>query len=333
VTGNALDLRAFWQFSRDHNQGISSVGLPASAGVRILARQVELLPPMRHLRWLVFWLSFVLSSAAAQHRQLVPERIERATYADDKGVQQWAEYKPEKCPTCDGKGKHTCQVCDRFIAELETCVECKFEGERQVTCHTCAGEGTLPDPLEKVACPGCRGAAYLPCTVCGGSGKQKLEGDKAWNPCPVCRGSGGWKCAVCNGERMVDVTPLKPSFKDGSLKDIGKAKAAVDSALKELGAITPVGGDKSRKEVKAMVKALEPAAALHPALKRFGKAFEDYMGKIYAGNQIAKHEENEAAATKLVKDNAENLLKHQKRMLELAHKRAEANQKVAGAEK
>ena len=58
-----------------------------------------------------------------------------------------------------------------------------------------------------------------------------------------------------------------------------------------------------------------------------------FRSKIYAGKQFQGAAENEAQTMSLVKDAAEYYLKHQKRMIELAHKRAEANAKVQAEQK
>jgi hypothetical protein len=177
-----------------------------------------------------FWLlllAFALAfgdGAAAQGKILNVEKIERPTVTDDKGMVQWAEWKAERCPNCSGTGKHKCTVCERFIEEVNTCV----------TCGMCAGSGTLADPLEKAPCPGCRGDAMLICTVCGGSGKSRVSGEKNWGNCVACRGDGGWKCGSCNGARLVEPAALKPSFKDASVKDLQKVMAATEQALKNL---------------------------------------------------------------------------------------------------
>jgi tryptophan 2,3-dioxygenase len=88
-----------------------------------------------------------------------------------------------------------------------------------------------------------------------------------------------------------------------------------------------------RKEIKAVVKALEAAQAYHPAMKRLPKAFEDYMGKLDAASQFMGQEEREVEAMKTTKQHAEYYLKHQKRMIELARVRAEANEKLAAENK
>ncbi|MFY9345678.1 MAG: hypothetical protein WAT39_24515 [Planctomycetota bacterium] len=290
------------------------------------------MPKAVHLLAAVLTLLFAVV-AAAQNKVLIPEKIERATAADDKGLQQWAEWKGDKCPNCAGTGKHKCFVCERMIDEMKFCIDCKRTKEREVVCRLCAGSGTLPDPLVKAPCPGCRGASFLLCTVCNGCGQSQAKDDNKPSACVACRGDGGWKCGACNGARFVEPAALKPSFKDASVKDLQKALAATELSLKELGAITPAGGDKSRKEVKALVKALEAAAAVHPGIKRLGKPFEDYMGKIYAGKVWQGWEEKEAQTIASVKEHAEYYLKHQKRMIELAHKRAEANEKLVAGQK
>lgn len=287
----------------------------------------------------VLWfLSCVLASGAGAPAQddiryFHPEKFERPTKPDDKGLLQWAEWKGEKCKTCSGTGKAKCTTCVRFADDQPNCPECKRNEAREVVCRACAGAGEMPDPLEKVLCPGCLAASFLLCTVCSGGGRLKIDKAKNWSDCPGCRGDGGFKCTACNGARVVDVAALKPSLKEANAAALAKAITVVDQALKELGAFTPSGGEKARKEVKAMVKTLETASASHPALKRAAKALEDCMGKIYAGAQFQGHEENEARFMALVKFNSEYYLKHQKRMMELAHKRAEANAKLLAEQK
>ena len=109
--------------------------------------------------------------------------------------------------------------------------------------------------------------------------------------------------------------------------------AATETALKNLDTLAIKGGQESRKSVKALVKAFEPAAAVHPALKRFGKPFEDYMGKIYAGRTWQGWEEKEAQTMDMIRQHLQYYLKYEKRMLELVQQRAEANAKVAAAQK
>ena len=93
----------------------------------------------------------------------IPDKIERATVTDDAGKLQWAdlsklegEAKEQlRCPTCAGKKTQECPFCAR-LEHIEKCPECEHapdEEKKPTTCRTCAGEGTLPDPLEKAPCP------------------------------------------------------------------------------------------------------------------------------------------------------------------------------------
>ena len=282
--------------------------------------------------------SFVIGSChlvSAQEglRYFHPEKYERATKTDDKGLIQWDEHKAEKCPTCSGTGKAKCTTCVRFSEDSTVCPECKRNKDREVVCRACAGTGSMADPLEKALCSGCMGASFLLCMVCHGGGRLRVDKAKQWSDCPGCRGEGGYKCTTCTGSRLVETAAVKPTLKDGTPANLVKAIATTDQALKELTIFNPAGGDKARKEAKSLAKTLDTAGAVHPSLKRLAKLLDDYMGKTYAGAQFQGHEEHEAQAMNLVKGNAEYYLKHQKRMLELAHKRAEANAKVMAEQK
>jgi hypothetical protein len=289
------------------------------------------------IRCLVLCLTLFLGTAVRAQVEIKyfhPEKFERATKADDKGMEQWAEHAKVECPTCSGTGKTKCSTCDGFSEDATFCIECKRTKEREVPCRACGGTGSFPDPLEKVLCPGCRGAGFLVCMFCGGGGRLKIDKDKQWSACPGCRGEGGFKCASCNGSRLVEVAGLKPSLKEANAATLGKAMTPTEQALKDLDAFAPTGGEVAvRKEVKQLVKILEGVQAIHPAIKRLIKPFEDYMSKTYGGQQFQGHEEKYANAMKLVKDNTAFYLKHQKRMMELCLKRAEANEKLAGANK
>ena len=266
-------------------------------------------------------------------RYFVPEKFERATKTDDAGLVQWADHTKQKCPSCSGSGKTKCTTCVRFPDDWTICPECKRTKDREVVCRTCGGTGAFPDPLEKVHCPGCMAAGFLICTVCSGAGQQRVGDAKKPTNCPSCRGDGGFKCQVCNGSRLVEVAALKPSLREASAATLAKGIATTDQTLKALAAVTPSGGQNSRKEVKAIGKALEIGQSIFPPIKRTPKFLEDCMGRIYGGANFQGHEENEAQAMALVKGNAEYFLKHQKRMMELAHKRAETNEKLQAENK
>jgi len=281
--------------------------------------------------WSVFALLLLAAVGSAQQKVLIPEKIERPTVVDDKGVAQWAEHKADQCPACVGKGKVKCTTCERYPDEITQCLDCKRADPREAACRMCAGEGTLPDPLEKASCPGCSGASFLLCTVCGGAGGMFVGGAKQRSKCPACGGDGGWKCGACDGKRLVEGAALKPSLKEAKDKDLAKAIAATDSAIEQLSKFEPSGGQKARKDMKALVKILESVQSTYPPIKRAVKPLDDFMSKMYAGSQFQGSEENEAATMKNMAERVSYYLKIEKRMLELAQKRNEANaQSAAG---
>ena len=96
----------------------------------------------------------------------------------------------------------------------------------------------------------------------------------------------------------------------------------------------PTGGQKSRKDMKAFVKILESVQATYPPIKRSVKPLDDFMSKMYAGSQFQGSDENEAATMKNMAERVSYYLKIEKRMLQLAQKRNEANAQAAtgGAE-
>lgn len=291
--------------------------------------------PIRSLgRWLVALLC-VASFVSAQKekepdiRYLIPERIERATKADDAGVLAWAEWEAKKCQTCAGTGKTKCPTCWRFLDEIKSCIECGRKEGALAVCRSCGGSGEYQDPLQKLHCPGCMACGFLICTVCTGSGVQKIQGGgDRWSKCVACRGAGGFPCEFCKGARLVEPAALKPSMADASSVNAGKALVAVEAALAAIGKFEPNGED-SRKDVKQLQKILKDAEVFLPPFKRGGKAVNDYMSKIYAGKTFMAYKEMEANALLQIKSHTEYYLKLQKRMLELVKQRAEANEKLA----
>lgn len=277
----------------------------------------------------VLWTAavFALSAGlpAQDIRYVHPEKYERATKTDDHGLLQWAEHAPPKCTTCSGTGKTKCSTCERFFDDAKVCIECKRT--KEAVCRACAGLGHFADPLEKALCPGCQGAGFLLCHLCNGGGRIRGEDGERWSSCPVCRGDGGWKCGGCNGNRLVEVAQVKPSLRDAQVPALQKALATTDEALEGLAKFSPANLP-ARKAVKELVKQLQIAQQLYPPLKRLQKPFEDAMSKTAGGAQYQGQAEREGAVLGGVKGSAEYYLKHQRRMLELALKRAEANAKV-----
>jgi hypothetical protein len=288
------------------------------------------------MRSIKFWSSFVVlcllcaQPAAQGAKYLIPERIERATETDEAGLLQWAKYEAPKCTSCAGTGKMKCTTCERFQEDSTTCPECHRNEKREIDCRACAGTGVIADPLEQVPCPGCMGASFLLCTVCSGGGRLKVNEAKRWSDCPGCRGEGGFKCDACEGKRVLGSLELKPSLAEAPEDKLKKAMTIVDDALKELDKFSPAGGLKARKELKALCKIFDDAKGVHSGLKQLSKVTKDYLGKVFGGGNFQGHEEHEAASMNMVKESATYYLKHQKRMLELALKRAEANAKVEG---
>ncbi len=269
-------------------------------------------------------LSAPLSAQGA--RYLIPERIERATEQGEDGKQAWAKWPAPECGSCKGTGKSVCATCARFPKEATDCPECgRKDPKHLAACRACAGKGKIADPLDQVPCAGCMGSAMFLCTVCGGGGQLKVGAAKRWSKCPACRGDGKFACGACNGERVMTSLALKPSLRDAELDALQKAMQAVDKSMALFGKFTPTGGTKARKSVKELGKAYDAMKKFHPAFKDMSKATKNYMGKIFAGAQFQGHAENEANTMNVLKSNAEYYLKHQKRMLELAIKRAELN--------
>jgi len=266
-------------------------------------------------------------------RRYSPDRFERATKVDDAGMIQWAKHDPGKCPTCAGVGKTKCKVCERFADDSKTCPDCKRKKDRQVVCRTCIGTGGMPDPLEKVQCPACSAAGFLICTVCSGGGHLRVNKAKRWSACPACRGTGAFKCGTCDGKRHVGTAGLKPSLAEAQIKHLKKALATTEKVLAGVSKFEAKGGTKVRKEVKALAKLIKDAQSVYPSFKKSQKVLTGYMSKIYAGSSFLGHEEHEAYALNSFKAGVEYYLEHQKRMLGLALKRAEANAKIAAEKK
>ena len=257
-----------------------------------------------------------------------PERTERKTEKGEDGKLVWAKWAFEKCRFCTGTGKTTCKACEKMPEEVG-CPDCKRKDKRQIVCRTCIGEGTLPDPLEKVHCPGCAAAGFLICTVCNGGGKIRIKGAKRYNACPACRGAGAWKCEACDGERFVGGAKLKPSLAECEDPDkIQDALEVAEEMLKDLEKFKPEGGDKARKEVKELQRIIKVGYKDFVALKAFHKQAGKYMGKIFAGKQFVGAADHESYAMNRIKEALVYYVKMQKQMLTLAKQRAEANVKI-----
>jgi hypothetical protein len=286
--------------------------------------------PWSVLSVLVPWTASFVGSLRAQDDDVkiqypIPEKIERAAVADDKGILQWVEWSAGNCKTCKGSKVTDCVHCSE-VGDNAKCLECNMK--KKAPCRSCGGLGSLPDPLKQVHCPGCMGAGMMPCTVCGGRGGNKVQGGgKDQHDCVACKGDAGFACTICSGARMVDCAKLAPSLAEAPLEALKRAQGDVEASLRGLAAFR-TGGKNTRKELKEYGKGLKPGTSSMPMLKKFVSGFDAYMERIIKGELWVGHEEREGAAMEWMKKNTEYYLKVQKRMLELAIQRAEQNAKA-----
>ena len=266
----------------------------------------------------------------AQVRYFHPEKYDRATTKDEAARVQWAAHQYIQCPTRRGTGTMKGTPCERYPDEAEKCPDCGRQEAREAVCHACAGTGSFLDPLEWALCPGCRGAGRVVCAFCPGSGILKLgDNAKRWSACVSCRGDGWFECMVCKGARKVPSAKLKPSLQEADSKELKEALETTDETLQAVTAFEPAAKN-ARKEVKELLKAIKTGEKVHPSLKEMPKLAKDLMKMAYASSQYQGQTEREAAALARMKDSVEFYLQHQKRILELALARAEANEALDG---
>jgi hypothetical protein len=267
-------------------------------------------------------------SLEAQDVRFPADKMERATSVDESGKVEWAEHVEMKCSACSGTGKVKCTTCERLLDDAPTCIDC--QRTKEAVCRMCCGLGYWPDPLEKVLCPACCGAAFILCDLCSGGGRIRgsEDGDR-FSKCPACRGDGGWKCETCKGERLVETVPLKPSLKEASAANLRKAIAATDVAIQSVSGFKLDSETGSRKAVKDLVKRIKEGEKVFPVLKRAQKTIEDALNKTYAGNAWQHQGEREAKILQEAQFSVEYFLKAEKRIMEQALQRAETNEKLA----
>lgn len=284
----------------------------------------------RLLLW--FIAAFVTAFAAdapAQVRHFHPEKFERATKTDSEGYVQWAEHEKVRCPTCQGTGKMKCKICERYPEEATKCPGCDRNEAKEAVCHACAGTGSFLDPLEHSVCPGCQGGARIICGSCPGSGILKLgTGAKRWSNCIGCRGDGHIECPICKGTRTATGAKLKPSLRDAPSDQLKKAMASADATLKAVTAFKPKAKN-TRKEIKELLKAAKLGEKTFPPIKEFPKLVKELMKMTYAGSNYMGQAERELHAMERLKNSLDYYLMVQQRAMELALKRAEANEKLA----
>lgn len=261
----------------------------------------------------------------------IPERLERATEKDENGVLQWAKFEAPECVNCKGTKKMTCRHCERMDdGACPDCPEC--HNTREATCRVCAGEGKMPDILERAPCPTCAGAALTRCSMCGGMGVMSIAGDgDNKSKCVSCKGKGGYACGTCDGKRWVPTPKMKPSFAEGKLADYKKLADALEKVSAALGSFESTGD--GRKDMKAMAKVLAPGLKQFPAFAGAQKHFEAEKKGESNGSVFTKYADTVREHTAFVKQQLDYYIKHQRRVLELVIARAEANAEAGDGKK
>ncbi|MCB9876091.1 MAG: hypothetical protein H6835_00685 [Planctomycetes bacterium] len=271
---------------------------------------------------------FLSTAASAQHKVFIPDKFERATKKDENGKLQWDEHKEVQCSSCKGTGKVKCTTCESYPDEATKCPDCGRKEPHEAVCHTCAGLGKFPDPLEQAMCPACLGAGYTVCGFCPGSGILKYPGNPKWANCVSCRGDGFKECAVCKGKRLVDSVKLKPSLAEADGPALKKALTATADLLEKVQAFKTT--EKYRDDVKVLEKFFKAGEKLWPCFKQLSSVLDWRMKGVYASSQYQGMGERIGEVLQSTHGNLEYFLKHQKHVLELAVKRVEENEKAAG---
>ena len=259
-------------------------------------------------------------------------KMPRETVEADDGTLEWAEYIKTKyrCPTCKGKKKQICAFCYR-LGNHDTCPECKHkaderEDKKLTTCRTCAGEGFVPDILEKAPCPGCRGAGIRACQRCFGEQNLGTEGTDELSRCTVCRGTGHYKCIVCRGKRHVEVAKVGSSIKKAKAKDLKKALKALEAIEKGASKLQSTGN--ARKDAKLWKPLLRPGARYFRPLNKLAKANAELSSDVVKGGNPVDPEGLARQTMSSMTAGLQYYLASQRRLLELSLERAEHNEAI-----
>jgi len=267
---------------------------------------------------------------AQRGEKFVVPQVKREVVTDDNGLQQWAEFKQQNCPTCRGIKVHKCKHCDD-LERAKTCLECDFK--KKSPCRGCGGKGQTLDPLLWVVCPGCHGANCFPCNFCHNEGSQPIKGGSSKKPakCVGCKAQGGFKCEVCKGKRVVPGPALKPTVGKASLKDLLAAKKKIGQALTGIAAFRFT--NKTSKDVKAYAKALAPATRLLPPLKKCQSMIKTIVKGLAKCDVYLDNDKRKAEAFSLFRAYNELYLKHQQQVIDLCIQRQEFNTNVMAKKK
>jgi len=267
---------------------------------------------------------------AQQGEKFTLPQVKRDVVTDDSGLRQWAEFKPQNCPTCRGLKVQKCKHCDG-LERAKSCLECDWK--RNSPCRDCGGRGQTQDPLQWVICPGCHGAGCFPCGFCRNEGSQPVEGGSKKNPpkCVCCRGQGGFKCEVCRGKRLVEGPALKPDVGQASLKDLQDAKKKIGETLTALAAFRPI--DNPSKDIRAYTKALVPASRALPSLKKCQAMIKTIQKGLQKGDAYVDSDKRKQDAFNRFRIYNELYLKHQQQVIDLCIERQEFNANVVANKK
>ncbi len=280
---------------------------------------------MNLLRTLSFSLLLALPGLAQNIEKLPEIVIERELITDDQGLQQFAPWDVD-CPACKGKGTAECRNC-AGVKEWKDCIECK--GTRRATCRVCLGTKKVPDPLLELVCPSCWGLGWTPCGMCSGFGRIK-ESDPSGNErsvrCVGCKHKGFWKCAVCDGKQHLQAMRIKKkSLGEAKLKDLIKARTAIQEGIAVLEAYEPSGH--ASKELKQLSKDLRPAIKVLGELGDMLDTLDAVLGTIHkAGAGYVNYEAKLTYSLLTYKGRMLYLLRYEDRLLELYSERAEFNE-------
>lgn len=283
---------------------------------------------IRLTTWLALLLFLAPLTSAQTRERIPPPEFQREVVVDDAGLQQWAEFKV-KCEPCKGLGKHECLGCKGAEEIFPNCTECK--GERRSVCRTCAGEKMLPDPLEEMACPFCRGSGWFNCGQCGGPGMYfttDQNGNRNELVCRACDKIGRYKCIPCNGKRRIPTVRIKKKNPGlAKQKDLVKMREELQACLTDLEAYEP--GDRGNKSLKAFEKLAKDYGKKLPALQDAAELLETVLkGITKVGAAYEGYEAKNTFQILLIKDRSVYMLQYDLRALDQSIARNEFNESV-----